>query len=247
MTAWPAMTACVGFVETTFVVGGGSSPATMPRSTVTFCSTSVAFKDTLDATGGMPQSPPTVKRVGVFTWTGLMVVRVSSTRQGGTVKKLSARSGLVESPATTTRASQPQRYLGVALAMGVSFVLRATRPPGREGRARTRPPPGRRGLDRDSLCDRSNSIRSLPDRAWPFFIPRRDTSAGSCEDMPYYCSLAPKGPGWRPVAATKPARGASPSHPSSWLARQLTTRPQAPGLGVEALIDGNQERQPTRP
>jgi hypothetical protein len=86
MTAAPAMTACSGFVETTFVVGGESSPAPMPRSTVTFRSTSVAFKDTLDATGGMPQSPPTVKRVGVFTWTGLMVVRVSSTRQGGTVK-----------------------------------------------------------------------------------------------------------------------------------------------------------------
>jgi hypothetical protein len=58
--------------------------------------------------------------------------RVSSTRQGGTVRKLSARSGLVESPATATRASQPQRYL--AAAMGVSFVLRAGTPPGREGR-----------------------------------------------------------------------------------------------------------------
>jgi len=156
MTAAPAMTACCSFVETTLVVGGGSSPAPIPRSTVTFCSTSVAFRDTLDATGGMPQSPPTVKRVGVSTWTGLMVVRVSSTRQGGTVKKLSARSGLVESPATTTRASQPQRYLAVAI--GVSFVLRAGTPPGREGRAGKRPPPGRRVLDRDSLCERSNSI-----------------------------------------------------------------------------------------
>jgi hypothetical protein len=152
------MTACVWFVETTFVVGGGSSPAAMPRSTVTFCSTSVAFKDTVDATGGMPQSPPTVKRVGVSTWTGLMVVRVSSTRQGGTVKKLSARSGLVESPATATRASQPQRYLAVAVAMGVSFVLRAGTPPRRDGRAGKQPPPARRGLDRDSVRERSNSI-----------------------------------------------------------------------------------------
>jgi hypothetical protein len=168
------MTACVWFVETTFVVGGGSSPAPMPRSTVTLCSTSVAFMDTLDATGGMPQSPPTVKRVGVSTWTGLMVVRVSSTRQGGTVKKLSARSGLVESPATATRASQPRRYLQTFFAVALR-ERSSSIDPSRivNGRALSLGATQRRVARDSSISTEVRDYEGAGQRGDPFRIPAR--------------------------------------------------------------------------
>src|ERR1700724_103483 len=86
-TAKPAMGA-FGFcpTDTTLeVVGVVRSPGKTARSRNVPCGTSVVLEATAEASSGTPHMPPTPKVVGVFVWMGVLVVRVSSTRHGGTV------------------------------------------------------------------------------------------------------------------------------------------------------------------